>query len=352
MLNVEVTDLPYEIDNILVHNKDGFTVMSLASGSVVKSVDVKKISNDTFASKIVVGLFDETNGKLIQVKTCNIDSSNSDWEKDEIRSFDINMNVSIPQGVNPDNCNVRAFVLNGKLRPLSEKAYLGTGIDSATIWLTGDSQTCTYGENLKPETGWGEKLAEQFNNVTVNNEALGGQSSKSFYDQGRLQKILANSKPGDYLFVMFGLNDDKPEEYRRAEANTTYKEYLRKFVNEAREYGMIPVLLTSGERYTAFKDEFTVESTTGDYPEATRAVAKELNVPLVDVHSRVIANMRRLGKTEYQKYYMVFEAGLYPNYPNGSGDRSHYREEGAELIASFVMDGIKEINLPLASLAK
>lgn len=352
VLNVEVTNLPYEIDNILVHNKDGYTVMSLASGSVVKSVDVKKISNDTFASKIVVGLFDETNGKLIQVKTCNIDSSNSDWEKDEIRSFDINMNVAIPEGVNPENCNVRAFVVDSKLKPLSEKTSLSNAIDSATIWLTGDSQMCEYGANLKPETGWGEKLAEQFNNVTVYNEALGGQSTKSFYDQGRLQKILANSNPGDYLFIMFGLNDDKPEEYRRAEANTTYKEYLRKFVNEAREYGMIPVLLTSGERYTAFKDEFTVVSTTGDYPEATRAVAKELNVPLVDVHSRVIANMERLGKTEYQKYYMVFEAGLYPNYPNGSGDRSHYREEGAELIASFVLEGIKEINLPLASLVK
>lgn len=352
VLNVEVTDLPYEIDNILVHNKDGFTVMSLANGSAIKSVNVKKISNDTFTSKIFIGLFDETTGKLIQVKACDIDSNVSGWEKDETRSFDVNMNVAIPEGVNPENCNVRAFVVDSKLKPLGEKTSLSADIESATIWLTGDSQMCAYGENLKPETGWGEKLAEQFTNVTVNNEALGGQSTKSFYDQGRLQKILANSKPGDYLFVMFGLNDDKPEEYRRAEANTTYKEYLRKFVNEAREYGMIPVLLTSGERYTAFKDEFTVESTTGDYPEATRAVAKELNVPLVDVHSKVIANMKRLGKTEYQKYYMVFEAGLYPNYPNGSGDRSHYREEGAELIASFVVDGIKEINLPLASLSK
>ncbi len=350
-LTVTVTDLPYSSEGILIHDKEGYTVTSLSEGCSVKGITLKKVSNNTYNSKIYIGVFHEESNKLLQSKVYNIDSTQLSWAQGESKYFEINMTPEFPDGINPQDYTVKAFVLDTVLKPLSTKALLSEAISSAKIWLTGDSTTCEYADRLHPETGWGEKLQEQFNNVTVINEALGGQSAKSFYDQKRLQKILINSNPGDYLFIMFGINDAKDEAYRHTEPGTTYNEYLKKFISEAREYGMTPILLTSTQRHTAFQKDGTVVSIPG-YPEETRKVAKEENVPLIDVHSRMIADMEKEGAEAYKQYYMIFDAGIYDAFPNGSNDPTHLSEAGAEKVTSFVIDAIKELNLPLASLCK
>src|SRR5699024_1367473 len=86
--------------------------------------------------------------------------------------------------------------------------------------------------------------------VVIDNHAIGGRSSKTFYTEGRLDTILRDIQPKDYVFIQFGHNDStksRPERYVTVEQ---YKEYLETYVTGIRQRDGIPVLITSvGRRY-------------------------------------------------------------------------------------------------------
>ena len=81
--------------------------------------------------------------------------------------------------------------------------------------------------------------------VVVDNHAVNGRSTKSFINEGRWDKVLAKIKPGDYVFIQFGHNDEKPQPERHTDPGTTFDDNLRKFVNETRSKGGIPVLFNA-----------------------------------------------------------------------------------------------------------
>jgi hypothetical protein len=88
-------------------------------------------------------------------------------------------------------------------------------------------------------------------------------------------------QPGDYLFIEFAHNDQKPGP-SHVDAFTSYKEYLKRLIGEARRRGANPVLVISTQRRN-FDASGKVVNTLGDYPEAMRQTAAEENVPLVDL---------------------------------------------------------------------
>ena len=87
--------------------------------------------------------------------------------------------------------------------------------------------------------------------IRVDNHAMNGRSSKSFIDEGRWDKVLSLIKKGDYVFIQFGHNDEKPKADRHTDPGTTFDANLRKFVNETRAKGGIPVLFNSCLLYTS-----------------------------------------------------------------------------------------------------
>ena len=80
---------------------------------------------------------------------------------------------------------------------------------SFTIHVVGDSTVQTYKDSAYPQTGWGQVIGYFFDGarVKVNNAALGGRSSRTFIEEGRLDGIMNAAQKGDYLFVQFGHND-------------------------------------------------------------------------------------------------------------------------------------------------
>lgn len=77
-----------------------------------------------------------------------------------------------------------------------------------TIYIAGDSTVQSYNSSYAPQQGWGYYLKDYLNyDFTVTNRAIAGRSSKSFYDEGRLQNILNTIEKGDYLLIQFGIND-------------------------------------------------------------------------------------------------------------------------------------------------
>ncbi len=213
-----------------------------------------------------------------------------------------------------------------------------------TIFTIGDS-TCAN-KSLKKnaqERGWGQMLGAYLDSryVVVDNHALNGRSSKSFRDEGHWQKVYDKIQPGDYVFIQFGHNDQKPKEDRHTDPGTTYNESLRQYVNATREKGGIPVLLTSMVR-RKFDENGQLQETHGDYLQAVRDVAKEMDVILIDhnVSSREL--VKSLGPEDSKRLYLWIEKDTNLAMPDGREDDTHLCVYGAKRMAWLILDEMSQ----------
>ncbi|WP_338015866.1 rhamnogalacturonan acetylesterase [Paenibacillus mesophilus] len=181
----------------------------------------------------------------------------------------------------------------------------------------------------------------------IRNEAHGGRSSKSFIDEGRLDRIAETIAAGDYLFIQFGHNDEKTDEARHTTPDGTYPHYLRRYVEAARSRGAVPVLLSPVE-CRSFDVDGKLVHTHGDYPDAVRRLAREANVPFIELCGKSRALLEALGSEASKRLFCWLEPGEEPNYPEGLRDNTHFNEYGASEMARLVAEGIREAGLPLA----
>ncbi len=222
---------------------------------------------------------------------------------------------------------------NGAAPRVARVAVEPAGVPA--VFLTGDSTVTD--QPAEPGASWGQMLPRFLPGVAIANHAESGETLKSFLTGLRLAKVLGQLKAGDYLFIQFGHNDQKqqwPQTY--AEAHTTYPAYLRVYVAEARRRGATPVLVTSPQRRT-FDGAGKIRNSHGDYPAAVRAVAAELNVPLIDLEKMSIAFYEALGP---EKAPLAFSAG--------GRDITHHDNYGAYELAKCIAQGIRDARLPLA----
>ena len=230
-----------------------------------------------------------------------------------------------------------------------------------TIFMIGDSTMANKDiSGGKLERGWGMMLRHCFSDdVRVDNHAQNGRSSKSFIAEGRWDKVLRMMKPGDYVFIQFGHNDEKPDEKRHTDPGSTFDDNLRKFVREAREKGGIPVLFNSvvrrdfsgsktavtdddlrGNSSAGMKEGDVLIDTHGDYLLSPRNVAREMNVPFVDANKITHDLEQSLGVEGSKKLHMWYLPGETPTLPNGRQDNTHYNIYGASTVASLLADEV------------
>ena len=214
------------------------------------------------------------------------------------------------------------------------------------IFYAGDSTCAKYSIINFPKTGIGQGLELYVKpEVIIDNHAVGGRSTKSFIDEGRLQVIEENIGKGDFLFIQFGHNDIKEwDEKRYTTPYGTYKEYLKKYTQVARNAGAIPVLITPASR-RCFVDAWKLEEKTRltDYADGMRQVAEEEQVGLVDLYTKSRAKLEEAGAVETTKWYMHLAKGEYPSCPDGIMDDTHFKPEGARIFAGLVAEGLKEL---------
>ncbi|MFN0292272.1 rhamnogalacturonan acetylesterase [Pedobacter helvus] len=220
-----------------------------------------------------------------------------------------------------------------------------------TLFIIGDSTAANKAEKAFPETGWGMKIGELFeNNVTIANKAANGRSTKSFIAENRWQQVLDALKPGDYVFIQFGHNDEKID---RPAVGTTLQEYqtnLVLYVNQTRAKKANPILLTPIMR-RSFKNGVFADTHKG-YPDVVRKVADSLKVPLIDMHQKTEKLIIGLGEQSSVKLFNHLDSGRHVNYPKGVKDNTHLSKEGAKEVAALVAQGIKEEKLELAKYLK
>jgi len=216
------------------------------------------------------------------------------------------------------------------------------------IYMIGDSTMANKKPEKKPETGWGQVFNEFFkDNVTVHNHALNGRSSKSFIDEGRWQTVLDSLKPGNWVFIQFGHNDHKAHDSTRyTDPHSTYKDNLKKFVNETQARGATAVLLTPVMR-RRFDENGNFYDTHGAYPEAVREVAREMNVTLIDMHKSSQKLIEHFGVEKSKEIFLWVKAGEYSGYPDGREDNTHFSEQGAHIVACLAASEINKLDIPL-----
>jgi len=214
------------------------------------------------------------------------------------------------------------------------------------LYTIGDSTVQNYTAGYYPRTGWGQVLQSFFqtSGVVVDNKAVGGTSSKSFYNLywPAVRNALV---AGDYVFIQFGINDrTSTDTARYAPTGGVFEGYLTRFVNEARARGAVPVLVTTIRR-NAWTNDSVVYDAYHDDPIAVRTVAKSLNVPLIDLDARakvLMQSVRQVYSTSF--WYNNYLPGEYPNYPSGNTDEVHFQEMGAIEMAKLVVDGLQALS--------
>jgi lysophospholipase L1-like esterase len=197
------------------------------------------------------------------------------------------------------------------------------------VYLAGDSTVTD--QRFEPGASWGQMLPRFFKpDVSVANHAESGETLKSFLFEHRLDKLLSRIKPGDWLLIQFGHNDQKvqwPQTY--VEAATTYRDYLKAYIGEARRRGARPVLVISMHR-RKFDAAGKIVNTHGDYPEAVRAVGRETGVPVIDLLDMSAALYEALGPDHAWKAF-----------GDGGKDATHHNNYGAYVLAECVVNGVR-----------
>jgi len=204
-------------------------------------------------------------------------------------------------------------------------------VDVPTIFLLGDSTVCD--QPSEPYASWGQMLTRFFGpGVAIANHAESGESLRSSLGAKRLDKVLSLMKPGDYLLIQYGHNDEK-EKGKGIGAFSTFKSDLKHFVEEARKKGGIPVLITPVQRRT-FDASGKITNSHGDYPEAVRQAAKEDGVSLIDLNAMSKDLYEALGP---ERSGLLFKPG----------DGTHHNNYGSYELAKCIVAAIEKQKLPL-----
>jgi lysophospholipase L1-like esterase len=222
-------------------------------------------------------------------------------------------------------------------------------IDTIRIFLAGDSTVASYPENEAPMAGWGQVIKEFFTDeIEVQNHAKCGASSNNFIDEGRLETIVENIRSNDYLFIQFCHNDQK--EFG-TKPYTTYPYYLTQYITGARKKGAIPVLVTAVHRRN-FDDNGKVVNTHGEYPNSVIQLAEKLEVPLINLLEKTGKLYESFGREDSKRLFVCFKPNENENYPDGIQDNTHFCQYGAEKVAELVIEGLKELKLPITQFIK
>ena len=248
---------------------------------------------------------------------------------------------------------------------MSLSAYAQEPADTLTVFMIGDSTMANKPlDKENQERGWGQMLPIYLEGaIKVDNHAVNGRSSKSFIDEGRWQKVYDNIKPGDYVIIQFGHNDEKIKDAKRyTVAGGSFDDNLKKFVAETREKGGIPILMNSivrrnfpkngevpedaDDQRKTWKDNFdqypaegtVLVDTHGAYLDSPRSVAEEMGVVFIDLNRLTHEMVQKLGTELSKDMYMWIPAGKYEFCPGGRIDNTHLNVLGGILVSRLAVD--------------
>lgn len=239
--------------------------------------------------------------------------------------------------------------------------------EEVVIYVIGDSTVANYADNYEegkdyfktryPVAGWGQLFQEYFtqadltalkpllhvDSVRIDDRARGGRSTRTFFQEGRWRKVYEVLQPGDLVMMQFGHNDGSEAHPLRYVDIEGYKEFLRLFVDQTREKGATPIILTPVARNYPWENG-QLQNVHGEYPQAAQEVATEMNVLFIDLNQLSIQAFTEKGEDFVSReYFMNLDSGVYEAYPNGQSDNTHFQIEGGRFVAGLVFEAMKDL---------
>ncbi len=205
--------------------------------------------------------------------------------------------------------------------------------DCPTVYIAGDSTVTDQSADYPyaPGTsysGWGQMISGYFNeNVAVSNHAHSGLTTASFRKEGHYAIVEKYSRPGDYCFFQFAHNDQKLDSLK---AQGGYRSNLERYVNESRERGVYPLIVTPIARNTWKGNDETYNDLLEEYAAVCIQVGQEMGVPVIDLHRHSMEFIIKTGR----------EASKSCFFPN---DYTHSNDYGAYFMAGFVAEEIVRV---------
>ena len=238
------------------------------------------------------------------------------------------------------------------------------------IFVCGDStaKNSGRGKSGEPVAGWGTAIAKFFDpeKVIVKNAGHAGRSSRTYYD-GDWPNVLPQIRSGDFLLLVFGINDGSTPPglgdetvMRNNQPVHTYGWYMSKMATDAQEKGAHVFLLTVTVRsiwtnpkvkfndgtpvgplpddYDPRQDRIERGTANGRFTQWTKDIGRKLHLPVLDLTNLCADKYEAIGRDEVNKFY---------------SDHNHTYVPGAELVASTIVSGLKAFHdspfIPLLS---
>lgn len=237
--------------------------------------------------------------------------------------------------------NPREFVAG--VSRINEKAPI--------VFLIGDSTVkCGAGKGEQDKWGWGSYFQNYFDTtrISIENCALGGRSSRTYFTEGLWSRVLPAIRKGDYLLIDFGHNDGGPKNTGRARASLpgtgdnsekvvmerdgsteevfSFGHYLRLYIRQAKAKGAHVIVLshTPGNRWTGNRMNRCDQT----YGKWSKEVAEQEGIGFIDLNNLSASKFETMGKDKTASYY---------------ADSVHNTQQGAVLNAESVVEGIKAL---------
>jgi lysophospholipase L1-like esterase len=242
--------------------------------------------------------------------------------------------------------------------------------DKPAIFVCGDStaKNSGTGKNGKPMVGWGTAITNFFDpeRVVIKNVGHAGKSSRTYYD-GDWPNVLPQIKAGDYVLLVFGINDGSTPPglgdetvMRNGQAVHTYGWYMSKMATDAEHKDAHVYLLTVTARniwinpkvkfhdatpidplpadYDPKQDKIERGTGHGEFTQWTRDIGQKLHLPVFDLTDFCADKYEAMGREEVNKLY---------------SDHNHTYMAGAEIVAASIVSGLKAFDdspfIPLLS---
>lgn len=207
--------------------------------------------------------------------------------------------------------------------------------DCKTIYIAGDS-TVTDQNTEYPYVpgasycGWGQMLSAYVGEeMAVSNHSHSGLTTESFRSEGHYGILLERIRTGDYCLIQFAHNDQKLAHLKAREG---YRENLVRYIEELREKGAVPVLVTPLARNTWKGNDGSYNDLLAEYEEVCREVGSSYQVPVIELHEESMRFVKEHGKDDAKRYF----------FPS---DYTHSNDYGAYYFAGIVCQGLKDAGL-------
>ena len=231
------------------------------------------------------------------------------------------------------------------------KQFTRNAGDIPTVYVVGDSVADSYAQFNDPQRGWGQMLANYFDRekINVENWAIGARTADRNIKEGRLEMVLEQIQPGDYLVYNFGFNE------KTTGSTDAWKDLVRQYVDGAMQRGATPILVSStssmrGGVGTASSDYKALDNMRN----ALKAVAEEKGVAFIDNFQYTNDLEASMGAIRSQAIHLFVMPGIFTGSTLesgnlGNGDGVHLQSYGADVVASYIASEMAKLDDKLAA---